>query len=176
MYNEGRMTGVMVGIIIGLIIVVIVLRSINRDKSLKTDYDEMQKLIRGTGYKYGFYAIVIYEAVLLVLSMWTELPAKSSVVHFTAIFIGIMVQVCYCIWNDAYIGLNTNVKRYVIIMAVVSVINLGTAILAWKSGEMVLEGKLQEPFINFLCGMMFAVIGAVAVVKYLVDLKGENEA
>ncbi len=176
MYNEGRMLGVIIGIMVGIVIVMLVLRTINRDKKMKTDYDEMQKQIRGTGYKYAFYTVLIYEAMLLVVSMAVELPAEACVIHFSSIFLGVTVQVCYCIMKDAYIGLNTNVKRYVIIMGVVSLFNLWTAGMTWKNGEMIFDGKLQAPFINFLCGLMFVFIGAAAVVKYLADLKGENEA
>ena len=169
MYNEARMFGVATGIAVGLVLALIIIRTINRDKKLMTEYDEMQKLARGQAYKYAFYAVMIYEALVCWLSMGVELPAEQSVIHFFGIFIGITVQACYCIWKDAYVGLNTNLKRYIIMMTIASLINLFTAFMAWRNGELFVDGKFQLQTINLLCGLMFAAIGAVGLVKKLAD-------
>ena len=144
-----------------------------RHKKLTTEYDEMQKQIRGEGYKYAFYAVLILEAVLCVLTMGIVLPAEPYVVHFFAIFVGITVQACYCIWRGAYIGQNTNLQRYVILMAIVSVFNLSSAFMAWRAGELFADGKFQAPAVNLLCGLMFAVIGIVGLVKKVTDREEE---
>ena len=116
MYNEARMFGVATGVAVGLVLALVIVRTVNRDRKLRTEYDEMQKLARGQAYKYAFYAVMIYEALVCWLSMGIELPAEQSVIHFFGIFVGITVQACYCIWKDAYIGLNTNLKRYIILV------------------------------------------------------------
>ena len=133
----------------------------------------MQKQIRGEGYKYAFYTVMILEAVLCVLTMGIVLPAEPYVVHFFAIFVGITVQACYCIWKGAYIGQNTNLKRYVILMAIVSVFNLYTAFMAWRTGDLFADGKFQAPAVNLLCGLMFAAIGIVGLVKKVTDREEE---
>ena len=127
MYNEARMIGVAVGIAVGLLIVAFVLRFINRNKAMATEYDEMQKQIRGVGYRYAFFTVMIFEALLCILTLGMELPAEPYVIHFAAIFIGVTVQAAYCIWNDAYVGLNTNLGRYIVIMTIVSLFNLKNA-------------------------------------------------
>ena len=153
MYNSARMIGVTIGIIVGLIIAIFIIRYVNRNKKLTTEYDEMQKQIRGEGYKYAFYSVMILEAVL--------------------IFVGITVQACYCIWKGAYIGQNTNLQRYIILMAVVSVLNFSSAFMAWRAGELFADGKFQAPAVNLLCGLMFAVIGIVGLVKKVTDREEE---
>jgi hypothetical protein len=173
MYNSARMIGVTIGIIVGLIIAIFIIRYVNRNKKLTTEYDEMQKQIRGEGYKYAFYAVLILEAVLCVLTMGIVLPAEPYVVHFFAIFVGITVQACYCIWRGAYIGQNTNLPRYIILMAVISVLNIAGAFMAWKSGELIVDGKFQSPMVNLLCGLMFAVIGIVGLVRKAADREEE---
>ena len=50
MYNSARMIGVTIGIIVGLILTIFIIRYVNRNKKLTTEYDEMQKQIRGEGY------------------------------------------------------------------------------------------------------------------------------
>ena len=141
MYNSARMIGVTIGIIVGLIIAIFIIRYVNRNKKLTTEYDEMQKQIRGEGYKYAFYSVMILEAVLCVLTLGVVLPAEPYVVHFFAIFVGITVQACYCIWKGAYIGQNTNLQRYIILMAVVSVLNFSSAFMAWRAGRRALCGR-----------------------------------
>ena len=173
MYNGARMMGVMVGIAVGLIIAVIIIRFVNRNKGMTTEYDEMQKLIRGEGYKYAFYAMLIFEAVMCVLAMGIELPAEPYVVHFMAIFVGVTFQASYCIWKGAYVGMNTNLRRYIILMAIISAFNLLTAFMAWRSGDLIVDGKFQAPAVNLLCGLMFAVIGLVGFAKKLTDREEE---
>ena len=168
MYNIGRMFGVISGILIGLVIAVIMLRFVNKNKKMTAEYDEMQKLVRGRGYMYAFYTVLIFEALMCVLSMGVELPAEQSVIHFVAIIVGVTLHACYCIWHNAYVGLNMNLKRYVIIMAVVSVFNLWVAFTAWREGELFSDGMFRAQTINLLCGLMFAVIGVVGLVKMII--------
>ena len=174
MYKGARMAGVTIGIIVGLIIAIFIIRAVNRDRKMTTEYDEMQKLIRGNGYKYAFYAVLIFEAVMCVLTMGMMLPAEPYVIHFTAIFVGVTVQASYCIWKGAYIGQNTDLKKYVILMAVISVFNLLSAFMAWRSGDLIVDGKLQGPTVNLLCGLMFAVIGAVGLARKMADREDEE--
>jgi hypothetical protein len=146
---------------------------VHRNKKLYTEYDEMQKQIRGQGYKYAFYTVLILEAIFCVLTMGMELPAEQYVIHFFVIFVGVTVQASYCIWKGAYVGQNTNLPRYIILMAVVSVFNLFSAFMAWRSGELIVDGKFQGPAVNLLCGLMFAVLGAVGLVKKIAGSEDE---
>ena len=45
--NTAMAAGIPVGIAVGIILVVIILRYINRNKKITTEYDERQKQIRG---------------------------------------------------------------------------------------------------------------------------------
>ena len=45
----GRSVGLAVGVLVGLVIAVILLRYMNRDHKVRTEYDEMQKAIRNRG-------------------------------------------------------------------------------------------------------------------------------
>ena len=94
---NGSSIGFAMGVIVGLILVVLLFKYANRDGKVKTEYDERQKAVRGKAYRYAFYAVMIYEALVCWLSMGIELPAEQSVIHFFGIFVGITVQACYCI-------------------------------------------------------------------------------
>ena len=158
MFNNARIIGVMTGIIVGLIVAVFVFRYVHRNKTLYTEYDEMQRQIRGEGYKYAFYTVLILEAVLCVLTMGMELPAEQHVIHFFVIFVGVTVQASYCIWKGAYIGQNTNLPRYIIIMAAASVINPAEAVGVSRQTISAIEKGDYNPTIN-LCIKICKVLG-----------------
>ena len=174
-YSLGRSTGLAVGIVVGLIICVFVFRFMNRDKGVRTRYDEKQEIERGKGYKWGFYALAICEAAQALLSTsGIKLPLEAASLHFLAIVIGVMVQVMYCIWHDAYVGLNTNMGRFALVAIVVAGFNFAVAIFAIVNGSMMADGMLKGPFINLLCGLMFVVIGVELLLKKRADAAEEE--
>lgn len=168
MYNDARILGAVVGAIVALVIVIII-RKFILNKEMTTQYDEMQKQIRGEAYKYAFFAMIIFEALVVILTLGVEIPAEPYVIHFFAMVVGITVQASYSIWKGAYVGLNMNLKRYVILITIIALFNLFTAFMDWRDGDLITDGKFQAPTINLLCGLMFAVIGVVGLVKRLTD-------
>ena len=173
MINNFRMIGLAVGIVVGLIVCVFVFRIVNTNKKLTTDYDERQERARGKAFKYAFYAMMVYEALLCVISSGIEIPAEPLVIHFSVIFVGLVVLAIICIAKDAFAGQNTNMKRYTIVMVFVTLINILTAIVAVSGGIMVEDGKLQAPFCNLLCAVLFIVIYAAYGIKQLSDRRDD---
>ena len=98
---------------------------------------------------------------------------EPYILHAFAIFFGVLVQVCYCIWKGAYIGQNTNLPRFIVMMTIISLFNLGIAFVAWRKGFLIIDGKLQAQAINLVCGLMFAVIGVVGLIRKLTDREEE---
>ena len=172
--NIYRSAGLAVGVFVGIIVAVIILRLTNRNRSVKTEYDEMQKKVRGDGYRIAFYTVIIYEAVMCLLSGAVELPAEPIVVHFMPIIIGVIVQASYCIWKHAYVGLNTRMNRYLLFMAVVAVINIGVGVMNCLEGNMVVDGIIQAPAVNLLCGAMCVILGVVGAVRKAADRGGDE--
>ena len=162
--NEFRSMGLVVGVMVGVVISVLLIRLVNRDRKLRTEYDEMQKIIRGEGYKIAFYTVLIYEGLLILLDTCIQIPAVPMVAHFGAIALGVTVQAGYCIWNDAYVGLNTRLGRFLLVALFATAINAAVAVMAAVSGRLIVDGVLQDPFTNLLCALMFVILGAVAIV------------
>ena len=176
MTSTASMIGLAIGITVGLIICIFVFRYMNKDKKMATKYDEMQEIVRGRAYKYSFWVLLILIAILACLEVGgIELPMEKLVLYFILIFISVLVQTGYCIWNDAYIGINTNVRRFVIVAVVISIINLFSAFAAFKTGNMMVDGKLQTPFVNFLCAVLFLIIGIEVFIKYASDKRASED-
>ena len=164
-HNEFYTYGILTGVLVGAIASVFILRSITKDHALRTKYDEMQKRIRGDAYMYGFYTMVFCEALLSLAELFVTIPADPLVIHFMTIIVGIGVQAGYSIWNNAYVGLNTNMNRFIISMIVIGSINILTAVMAWHDGRMVVDGVVQPPFCNFMISVLFLVLGLIGLLK-----------
>lgn len=174
-YQLGRSIGLAVGLLVGLLVAFILMRYMNRDHKVRTEYDEMQKAIRNQGYMYAFYTIIILEALMFLIPSFVRIPAEPIVIHFLPIFFGITVQASYCIWNKAYVGLNTNMKRYLIVAVIASAINFLSFFMAWKNKGLIVDGVLQAPFVNLLCALMFAILGIVGLLRKAADSREKEE-
>ena len=162
--------GVAAGLLIGIIIVIILYKIVNTNHRAKTEYDERQQVIRGRGYMYGFYAFVIVECILLVLSIGEiPLPLSDFILHFCSIIIGCMVLCCYCIWKGAYWGINNNPKRYAIVFIALCILNAIPVIGAAAGGELIQDGRPGFAFVNLIVLIMFGVISVELIVKHIVD-------
>lgn len=167
------MMGILVGIVVGLILTVIFMKSINRDGKLKTEYDERQKEARGRGYMYGFFATIITNGLLMVLSISCDIEVLGISLYFIPILIGIIAQVTYCVFNDAYVGLNNNMTRFFVGMTFITAFNFFVGIKALTDGELIVDGKFQGAFVNILCGSIFLILIVEMLIKKLIDRNEE---
>ncbi|MCR5099227.1 MAG: hypothetical protein K6B14_09795, partial [Lachnospiraceae bacterium] len=118
--------GMAIGIVVGLIICVFIFKAVNKDHRIKTEYDERQKAIKGRGYTYGFYTLLVYEAIMLIFSVggYPELPITEYMWHAVGIYLGVTVVCVHAIWNRAYWGLNNDHKQYIIVVVVCFILNM----------------------------------------------------
>ena len=163
-----------VGIAVGLCIAFVALKKINSNGKVKTEYDERQKIVRGKAYTVGFYAAIITNAVLMLLSLIdgvTKMLGFSA--FFIPIFVGIIAQMTYSIFKDGYVGQNTNMTKYIIFMTFISIINLGFGIGQIVTNTIIIDGVLQNGFINILCGTLFIVMAIELIIKKAIDKREE---
>ena len=66
--NIFKSAGVAVGIVFGLILAIALIMISNKNRKIKTEYDERQLRVRGDAYRYAFYTVVIWEVILFVLA------------------------------------------------------------------------------------------------------------
>ena len=143
----------------------------NNDKKVKTKYDERQRIARGKSFTYGFYAMMIANLLFMFAHLFGLADFLGSYGYFTAIIIGILVEMTYAIFKDAYMGLNTNPRKYMIFMACISGINIISTVIGIANSEMIQDGVLQTPYLNLLCSILFTVLVADLGIKHLLDKK-----
>ena len=162
--------GVAVGIFVGLIVAFVLIKLANSNRRVKTEYDERQLLVRGNAYRYAFYTVVIWEAVLMVLAIGDlPLPVPDIALHFAGIIAGVLVLSTVCIWKDAYWGLNNNRRSYGIILLIAGLFNAIPVI-----GNLSGRGSSDFPYVNLLCCIMLVVVGAELLIKQLADKRAES--
>ena len=174
---EGLAAGVVVGVIFALILCVVLFRFANKDKKIKTEYDERQKEIRGRGYTIGFYTMV---ALLAVESLWSmsgnSFPLPDYIMYFLTVIIGVTVVCVHSIWKGVYWGINNDPKRYIVIMIAAFVLNLIPVAGALTSGGVSLSDPVDTlPMLNVIVLIMLFIVGAELIIKSLIDRKSAEE-
>ncbi len=166
-----KASGITAGIIVGLIICIFLFKYMNRDKKIMTKYDERQEMARGKAYKYGFWASMIATAFVMVFDVAGITLATSFTKYFFILFVGIVVQVTYSIWNDAYYGINTNKKRLIVICIVAGIINLLSVVANIMGGQFIVDGIISDAGANALCCILMLYAGILLIIK---DMKDRN--
>ena len=175
--NSGLMFGLAIGLMVGLVLVVILLKFANKDKKVKTEYDERQKEIRNKGYVIGFYTTI---AMLSIESIWSitgyGFPIPEYSVFFLDIIVGLTTMCAYSIWNGVYWGLNNDKKRYGIIMVIAIILNLIPVINGAIRGDFLSSDPVESlPIFNIIVLVMFVVLLAVMLIRALVDKSCREE-
>lgn len=172
-------TGAALGMVFGLILVVLILALTKKGEDTKCKFDERQELVRGRGFKYAFFFMLICSLALFMLGSLEMLSGWLADNALAVVSIlGITVYACYCIWYDAYFALNENRTSLMVVISIAGVVNLGLGIggLVERITAEASAHVVQQPFtgLNLLVGIMFVVIvGTMILKRVLKDGKDE---
>lgn len=174
-YMLGFMVGVGIVLVVSCIAILILMKVTKKDGNLKCKYDERQDLIRGRGFKYAFFTLLIYNMVIPMLKICdVELPADSTALFMIGAVAAMLVYVIYAIWNEAYFSLNENPKAIMIAFALIGIINLTLGIIRMVDGTFLTDGKLTFNSINFMLGIVFVIIFITLAAKQICNKREEE--
>lgn len=170
----GLKVAFVIGLGVGLLVVAICVAASKNGDEVKNQFDERQELVRGKGFKYGFFMMMITNAVLLFLHV-LEVPLfRNMEVAMTAsIVMGVSVFASYCIWNDGYFALNENRKSLLIMFGFIGVLNLVIGIGNIIAGVVIENGAFTFRSTNLFCSLMFIVVFIMLLLKQIKDGKEE---
>lgn len=169
--------GIVCGIMVGILLAALLKRKTRMDNSKKYKYDERQEVVRGKGFKYGFFTILICNGLAVCMKI-AEVPLfnELGLPIIIGSFMGIGVWVVYCIWNEGYFALNENKGRIMILFVSAAIMNFCVGASALVHGTVIQDGKLTYQSINFLCGLLFIIIFLTMFLKKVYkDGKDEQE-
>ena len=174
--STGYASGLAVGIVTALIIFAIIWKF--KKTKMKGQFDERQELVRGRGYKYASFTMLGLLCVDLLIESYNAfdvLPVPRTLALFFIILTGVMVYALYCIKNDSYFGVGTDVRTYRAVMWIVIVCNAISAFAGLKDGALE-DGKLAfGPWASLLFCIAFASIMISLSVKQRSLAKEEAE-
>lgn len=152
-------SGLAFGIVTALVIFFIIWKL--KKKTMKGRFDERQELVRGRGYKYASFTLLILITLDLLIESYNAydvLPVSRTLALFIIILAGVMVYALYCIKNDSYFGVGTDTRTYRAVMWIVIVCNAVSGFTGLKDGAMV-DGKLSfRPCASILFCIAFVII------------------
>lgn len=162
-----------IGFVCGIVVVVALFKALAKkfqvDGSTRTEYDERQLIERGKGYRCAFFAFVIYSCIFLFLDLFVEVKLSIAVIMICGVLVAAAVHVVYCIFHEAYWGLNNNVKGYIRLLIVAFALNLVLGIANGINSDMYTEGVLSYSVMNLIVAIFIAVILAAMLIKWVRD-------
>lgn len=175
--NIAKLVGFIAGVAVSLLLIVVFMKRRGyTDGSNKTEYDERQLIARGRGFMLAYYTLLIYLAVIIMIDMLdVTIPCSMTVLVFTGFVISGLVLSFYTIMNDAYWGINNNVSLITRAIIAIGIINFVFGIVDMCKGKMVVEGILQDGFINFEAGVLILAIGIMLLIKKRKDKQEAGE-
>lgn len=164
--------GVICGVLVGLVLVWIILKWVRGDGSSKCKFDERQERVRGTGFKYAFFTLLIYDGAYALMGMLLEkMPFDNTTGMFIGICVSVFVYAAYCIWHDGYLALNEKPVRVMIGFTLIGIFNLILGIHNIIAGAVLVDGQFTFHSTNLLCALLFIGIGVVYLLKWMKDIR-----
>ncbi len=170
-YALGFLAGfIAVGIFCGI------LYKLGTRKSERKRYDERQQIIRGKGYKYAFFSVMFYFAVM---SGITELVNKTfitiSAISIIGICFGVGVYAVYCIINGGYFAVNEKQRSAMILLGIIALINVISSVRLIHDKALVVDGVLTGSCANLACTALFVVVFIAIAIRSIIDKKEDEQ-
>lgn len=175
-YTMEHSIAYMAGVVVGILVVAVAMyffgRHAHTDGARKPKFDERQELVRGRGYKYAFFTLLVYLVVYGMIGYSWFAPLAGA---FLGIVIGIAVYAGYTIWHDAYFALNEKRRMYIILFAVITVINGAAGISNILQGRIVENGIITGGgSINLMCAVLCMVVLVMLLIKEIASHREEE--
>lgn len=159
-----------IGLMVFAIIFVVILLAV-RNKNKSNEYDERQKQVKGVAARIAFAFMVIWTiAALFADDNWGD-KFNSLVLFAGGVFIGIIIYMTYCVFKDGYFPIGTSPTRFIVISAVIGIVNMIGAVRMIPEFNIWKDAVLESGFINLCCGVTFIYFTAILLVKSYLDKK-----
>ena len=137
-------------------------------------YDERQLALRAAGYRRSFFVTLIAEAVALFLVEMEVIPlAAATLAVFVALLIGIVTFAVYCIVKDVFFRIGEKRTYYILLCAVIVVMDGITAATRIVSGTFLQNGV---PTFESSSALVLALAFLVILIALLVRRdRGEDD-
>ncbi|MCR4778700.1 MAG: hypothetical protein K5858_07635 [Lachnospiraceae bacterium] len=161
------------GVVVGLLIVALIVVSLRKENAPAVNYDERQIAEQGKSYKYGFFAMLIYYVlVLMVFAGGIKLPITNDILIFTGLLVGGAFMATNSILKDAYFRLDENKNGMILFFVLLTVLNLTIGVLNIINGRAMTNGQATlTGSANLFCGVFLLYVLGLILAKRIMDGK-----
>lgn len=171
-HSFAYIAGVAVGILLVAVVMFIFNRKAHTDGARKPRFDERQELVRGRGYKYAFFTLMVYLVAYGVIGYTWFAPLVGA---FLGLVIGVGVYACYTIWQDAYFALNEKRRMYILLDALIFAINAAAGVSNILQGRVMENGVVTGGgSLNLMCAVLFLVVLVALLCKEIASRREED--
>ena len=169
-------SGFLVGF--GAVLLAVSLLSLKRSKDNPNVicYDERQLKARGDAFKISFFTLVfllLSDGIIRKITGYDWISFFDGVLIHIIISIGVFVN--YSIFKDAYLEINSNSKRFSIILLVFGAYNLIFPIFRIIDNTFIENGMMSIGLTNLITSILCFSIIISLIIKNQIDKKKENE-
>lgn len=168
------------GFLVGFGVVLLIVSILNfvriKRRTTVPYYDERQIKARGDAFKYAFFTLLttlIADGIIrqMIQYDWANF-FDGIMLH---VFISLAVFVNYSIMNDAYLEINSNSKRLIILFVLIGLYNLILPIKSIIDNTLIEDGKITPGFVCLACAALMFSVAISLFVKNKIDKKKEIE-
>lgn len=173
--NTAYLIGIVCGIAVGIIALVVMMKFARTDGALRCKYDERQRIVRATGFKFAFFTLLFYDLAYGIINSAMD---KRWMDDLTGMFIGccisVVVYAAYAIWNEGYFSLNENPRRMLFVFGVVGLCNMVIGVRNVLEEGLIQDGMLNSKCLNLVCGLTFIFIFVILFTKWQVSKREDD--
>lgn len=134
-------------------------------KRAEKKYDERQMYEQGRGYFFGFWALIIYLAFIVLFEMGFEKELLSSTSKcYLGIILGITTYVSYCIFKDAYFPLGGSAPT-ILVTNITAFALLVVGIIGFD------DASFDERFVLVACLSMMVIVDISIFTHHRIEKK-----
>ena len=174
MTTDYKSTAWVIGALAGIGLVLLILLIQKMTGQTKNKFDERQIAARGEAYKWGFFSLMIYEALYTMLLVLGIRFADEPTGPILGIFVGVAVFGAVAAAKDAYTALDET-PRSRFLWPILGVLWLVIGIMKVLGGEAVRDGVLTLDSMQLFLGAAFLVIGVVDLIHRLKNRGSDGE-
>lgn len=143
---------------------------------LRSRYDERQILEQGKAFKLGFYTTIVTLGLFITADLFGIVSMiEPYALYGSAIFIGLMAYVVYCVWHEAYFALNQRTVPVMIMLGAIALLNIFISVTNIVTGRIIENGRVTLRVLNVLCAVVFLVLFATVLLKKISNAKDDAD-
>ena len=141
------------------------------------EYDERQLAIRGRGYSYAYFTVIILSILYVSTKNIISVPISSELISVIILLISVIVFITYTIFNDAYGSYKyNNYKKLFILYIIMFLLNLVYLRSSIVNHTLIKNGVfLFREGMDLVLSIFFLILILNLVIKLLVDRCKKDE-